>query len=74
MARGEDASRVSMVESGVDLTALHPMPRTASLVQRIGAEPADLIIGFSGRWSEGKNPLGFVEIARLVDPASPPAL
>ena len=38
-----------------------------ALVREIGAAPDDVIVGFSGRWSEEKNPLGFVEIARLVD-------
>lgn len=71
LARGEDPTRIRMVESGVDLTALRPMPRSEDLVQRIGAEPEDLIVGFSGRWSEEKNPLGFIEIARLVDPSLP---
>ena len=69
--RGEDADRIRLVESGVDLATLRPMERSEVLVRRIGATPDDLIVGFSGRWSEEKNPLGFIEIARLVDPALP---
>jgi glycosyltransferase involved in cell wall biosynthesis len=71
LARGEDAARVRLVESGVNLDALHPMARSEALIQRIGAASDELIVGFSGRWSEEKNPLGFVEIARRVDPALP---
>ncbi len=67
LAHGEDQARIHMVESGVDLAVLHPMPRAETLVREIGAAPDDVIVGFSGRWSEEKNPLGFVEIARLVD-------
>lgn len=70
-AHGEVATRICLVESGVDLAALRPMPRSEALMQQIGAGSDDLIVGFAGRWSEEKNPLGFVEIARLVDPALP---
>jgi glycosyltransferase involved in cell wall biosynthesis/SAM-dependent methyltransferase len=71
LARGEDASCIRLVESGVDLTALRPVGRSDALVEKIGATADDLIVGFSGRWAAEKNPLGFVEIARLVDPALP---
>jgi glycosyltransferase involved in cell wall biosynthesis/2-polyprenyl-3-methyl-5-hydroxy-6-metoxy-1,4-benzoquinol methylase len=71
LGRGEDAVRVLLIESGVDLAELRPMARSEALMRRIDATSNDLIVGFSGRWSEEKNPLGFVEIARLVDPALP---
>jgi glycosyltransferase involved in cell wall biosynthesis len=71
LARGEDATRICLIESGVDLTALRPMERSEALMRQIGAASDDLIVGFSGRWSEEKNPLGFVKIARMVDPALP---
>ncbi len=71
LARGEGANRIRLVESGVDLVALHPMPRAETLLQQTGATPDDLIVGYSGRWSEEKNPLGFIAIARLVDSALP---
>jgi glycosyltransferase involved in cell wall biosynthesis/SAM-dependent methyltransferase len=71
VAHGEDTTRIRLVESGVDLAVLRPMARSETLTRQIGAKSDDLIVGFSGRWSEEKNPLGFVEIARLVDPALP---
>ena len=71
VARGENGSRLRLVKSGVDLAALRPMTRSRALERQIGAASGDLIVGFSGRWSEEKNPVGFVEIARLVDPALP---
>jgi glycosyltransferase involved in cell wall biosynthesis/SAM-dependent methyltransferase len=71
LARGEDATRVRIVESGVDLAALRPRSRSDTLIHQIGATSDDMIVGFAGRWSEEKNPLGFVEIAKLVDPALP---
>jgi len=67
LAHGEKETHVRLVESGVDLATFRPMARSEVLVRQIGAAPDDLIVGFSGRWSEEKNPLGFVEIARLVD-------
>lgn len=71
LARGEDASRIQLIESGVDLTALRPRARSEDFLRQIGASSDDLIVGFSGRWSEEKNPLGFVQIAQRVDPALP---
>ena len=71
LGRGEDGGRIRLVESGVDLAELRPVGRSAEFTRQIEAGPTDLIVGFSGRWSEEKNPLGFVEIARLVDPALP---
>jgi glycosyltransferase involved in cell wall biosynthesis/SAM-dependent methyltransferase len=71
LARGEDASRIQLIESGVDLTTLRPRARSEDFLRQIGASSDDLIVGFSGRWSEEKNPLGFVQIAQLVDPALP---
>ena len=71
LVRGEMAARISLIESGVDLSRLRPAPRSQELMQRIGTVSGDLIIGFAGRWSEEKDPLGFVAIASLVDPALP---
>ena len=71
LARGETAARIGLIESGVDLGRLRPTPRSQELMRRIGAASGDLIIGFAGRWSEEKDPLGFVAIAGLVDPALP---
>jgi glycosyltransferase involved in cell wall biosynthesis len=66
LAHGASDGRIRLVESGVDLATLRPRPRDPALIARIGAAPADLIIGFSGRWSEEKNPLAFIELARLT--------
>lgn len=71
LAHGEDIKRVCQIESGVDLDALRPIARAEALVSQIKVAPDCLIVGFSGRWSEEKNPLGFVQIALLVDPALP---
>ena len=70
-ARAASGEQFRLVSSGVDVSALAPVPRNSALIQQIGASEADLIVGFAGRWSEEKNPLGFVEIARLVDAAMP---
>jgi glycosyltransferase involved in cell wall biosynthesis/SAM-dependent methyltransferase len=71
VSRGEATSRIRLVKSGVDLARLRPMARSEAFLRQIGAGTGDLIVGFSGRWSEEKNPAGFVEIARIVDPALP---
>ena len=61
---GESRDRVLQIASGIDLQEFLPRPRDASVVKLLGATPEDLIVGFSGRWSEEKDPLAFVEIAR----------
>jgi glycosyltransferase involved in cell wall biosynthesis/SAM-dependent methyltransferase len=61
---GVSRDRVLKIASGIDLQEFLPRPRDASVVDLLGAAPEDLIVGFSGRWSEEKDPLAFVEIAR----------
>ena len=63
---GETEDRMEQVQSGVDLDVCKPGARSAEVTTTIGAAPGDLIVGFSGRWSEEKNPLVFVELARRL--------
>jgi O-antigen biosynthesis protein len=70
-ARGEKTARIRLIKSGVDLASLRPMLRSEALMRQIGAEADDLIVGFSGRWSEEKHPLGFIKIAQSVDRTLP---
>lgn len=65
MAAGWEEDRVRKVISGVDLDVHHPEPKPADLVQAHGIDPADLVVGFSGRLSEEKAPEVFLDIARL---------
>jgi glycosyltransferase involved in cell wall biosynthesis len=60
VAHGEDEASVLVVESGVDLSAYHPVERDQRLPLRVG---------FSGRLSEEKAPLAFVELARTLSDA-----
>jgi glycosyltransferase involved in cell wall biosynthesis len=62
---GWEEDRVRKVISGVDLAAHRPEPRPADVVQSLGIDPADLVIGFSGRLSKEKAPEIFLDIARL---------
>ena len=71
IADGEDPARVHLVRSGVDIARLRPAGYAHDQRTRIGATRNDLVVGFSGRWSDEKNPLGFVEIARRVNPGLP---
>jgi glycosyltransferase involved in cell wall biosynthesis len=68
---GEAAGRITLVESGVDLDALRPRAPSEGVLEAIGAREGDLVVGFMGRWSEEKNPLGFIELARRVDAGLP---
>jgi glycosyltransferase involved in cell wall biosynthesis len=60
---GESADRILQISSGIDLQNCRPGPRDAFVVNLLGATSEELIIGFSGRWSDEKDPLAFVEIA-----------
>ncbi|AVQ82237.1 hypothetical protein C4F17_15430 [Variovorax sp. PMC12] len=66
IASGESPARISLIESGVDLDLNKPQNREdcapASEEISLGAT----VVGFFGRWSEEKDPLGFVEIAARV--------
>jgi O-antigen biosynthesis protein len=61
---GEEDKRIALAPSGVDLVALQPGSRDPLVARALRAGEDDLIVGFSGRWSEEKDPLAFVEIAR----------
>jgi glycosyltransferase involved in cell wall biosynthesis/SAM-dependent methyltransferase len=61
---GEEDRRIALVPSGVDLVALRPGPRDAFVARALRAGEDDLIVGFAGRWSQEKDPLAFLEIAR----------
>lgn len=62
---GRHGSRVIKVESGVDLERFMPAGRAAH------APEADLVLGFIGRMSYEKNPLGFVALAERLYSALP---
>jgi glycosyltransferase involved in cell wall biosynthesis/2-polyprenyl-3-methyl-5-hydroxy-6-metoxy-1,4-benzoquinol methylase len=66
IAAGESPERISLIESGVDLDQNTPgLPDSAILVlEEIPASA--VVVGFFGRWSEEKDPMGFVEIASRV--------
>ena len=66
LASGEALSRIRVVPSGVDLDRYCPGPKSQDVLKQIGAAPDDFIVGFSGRWSEEKNPLAFIEIAHRL--------
>ncbi|MGX9944829.1 glycosyltransferase [Bradyrhizobium denitrificans] len=61
---GESRDRVMQISSGIDLQEYLPRPRDASVTRLLNATSEELIVGFSGRWSDEKDPLAFVEIAR----------
>ncbi|MBP0593885.1 glycosyltransferase [Paraburkholderia sp. LEh10] len=65
---GESPDRIRLIQSGVDLDVNAPGAKNSALLAQHGIAPGTLIVGFSGRWSDEKDPLGFVEIARRIPP------
>jgi glycosyltransferase involved in cell wall biosynthesis len=63
---GESRDRILQVSSGIDLQEYQPGPREASVTNLLNATHDELIVGFSGRWGDEKDPLIFVEIARRL--------
>lgn len=63
---GEIRERVLQISSGIDLQWYLPGPRDTAVVNLLSASPEEMIVGFSGRWSEEKDPLAFIEIARAL--------
>lgn len=56
---------LAKVTSGVDLRRLLPRIRPTALVNQYCIDPTELVVGFSGRFSEEKGPDVFVEVARM---------
>ena len=57
VAHGQDEASIRVVESGVDTTEYKPVERKRG---------SRLQVGFSGRLSEEKAPLAFVDLARVL--------
>lgn len=64
--QGEARDRIRKIESGLDLDRYTPRPKSHEVLNALGISEDTVLIGFSGRWSEEKDPLGFIEIAKLV--------
>ncbi len=63
VAAGESPSRISVIESGVDLARHRPRPKPAELLRHLGLPEHAFIAGFAGRLAEEKDPLAFVAMA-----------
>lgn len=61
---GERPDRIALIASGIDVAAYAPGPRDPNVAKQVDVASDELIIGFSGRWSEEKAPLAFIQIAR----------
>ena len=66
IAAGETPERIQMVESGVDLDQNAPAAKDQLPVGFDEISSESVVVGFFGRWSEEKDPLGFVEIAKRL--------
>lgn len=65
---GEPAERLRLIESGVDLTAHRPGPKSAEVLRELGIPAEAFVVGYSGRLAEEKRPETFIELAaRLRD-------
>lgn len=60
--QGENPDRISLVPSGVVIPPADP-GAAEEVRATLGISRNDLVVGFSGRWSTEKNPLGFIDIA-----------
>lgn len=61
--KGEEEGRIGMIPSAVKIVDLPSAEERAMLRRALDIEPGKLIVGFCGRWSPEKNPIGFVDIA-----------
>lgn len=66
IAAGESPQRVSLVESGVDLDQYAPSSKDQSILIGDEISAGSVVVGFFGRWSEEKDPIGFIEIAKRI--------
>lgn len=63
---GESPERIQLITSGVDLTTHAPASKSLTLLAEHSVPPGTVIVGFSGRWSEEKDPFAMVEIAKRI--------
>lgn len=66
IAAGESPERIHLIESGVDLEQNSPGKRDRLGIFAGEVNSSAVIVGFFGRWSEEKDPLGFIQIAKRV--------
>lgn len=66
IAAGEHPERIETIASGVDLDTYKPGEKNPELLRQHGIHADSVIVGFSGRWSEEKNPLAVIEIASRI--------
>ena len=68
LAAGESPSRLTRIESGVDLHIHRPMAKDPTRLAELGIPADACVVGFSGRWSEEKAPEMLLDVAeRLRD-------
>ncbi|WP_207540782.1 glycosyltransferase [Sabulicella rubraurantiaca] len=68
LEHGEKADRISLVKSGIDLRRVHPALRNTAARRALGLPEGGTVVGFAGRWSEEKNPLGFLDLVAACPP------
>jgi len=66
LKNGEREERITIISSGVNLTEFRPEAKSQAILKALEIKPSDLVVGFSGRWSPEKDPVGFVHIAALL--------
>jgi glycosyltransferase involved in cell wall biosynthesis len=64
LSSGETGKRVRLVSSGIDLERYKPALRSRRMAESVGIGADTFIAGFSGRLSEEKAPLAFLNLAR----------
>ena len=62
---GWSTEGLAKVTSGVDLSRLSLRVRPKALIEKYCIAPTELVVGFSGRFSEEKGPDVFVEVAKM---------
>jgi glycosyltransferase involved in cell wall biosynthesis/SAM-dependent methyltransferase len=66
IAAGESPERINLIESGVDLEQNSPSKKDQLSIIADEIPSSAVVVGFFGRWSEEKDPLGFIEIAKRI--------
>ncbi|HUN44740.1 MAG TPA: glycosyltransferase [Acetobacteraceae bacterium] len=63
LSHGETPGRIRVINSGVDLCRFQPRGKSATVLAALGLVRDTFIVGFSGRLSEEKAPLTFMQVA-----------
>jgi glycosyltransferase involved in cell wall biosynthesis len=71
LQNGETEGRIALIPSGIEIKERPLIREREAFRASLGLDESRFVIGYCGRWSPEKNPLGFIEIAARLSEQHP---